>query len=100
MTPEASADRIAAAVTALPQVAGLYGGRFGEIATLAPGRRVLGVRVRDEEVTVAVTARFPLVASDLAHAVRAATGVTGCPVHVVVADLLLPDESAEEEKES
>ncbi|MBB4684168.1 hypothetical protein [Amycolatopsis jiangsuensis] len=102
MTPEAAADRIAAAVTALPQVAGLHGGRFGEIATLAPGRRVPGVRVRDEEVTVAVIARFPLAAGDLAEAVRVAAGIRDRPVHVVVADLALPDlpdDIAEEEKD-
>ncbi|GLY38309.1 hypothetical protein Amsp01_043330 [Amycolatopsis sp. NBRC 101858] len=87
MTPEPDAARIAAAVLAVPDVAGLHGGRFGEIATLDPPRRIKGVRVRDEDVTIAVTAHFPVVAADLAAAVRAAAGVTGRAVHVILADL-------------
>lgn len=87
MTPEPDAARIAAAVLAVPGVAGLHGGRFGEIATLDPPRRIKGVRVRDEDVTIAVTAHFPMVAADLAAAVRAAAGVTGRAVHVILADL-------------
>ncbi|MFD4183444.1 hypothetical protein ACFWPB_20405, partial [Rhodococcus sp. NPDC058514] len=37
------ADLIADAVLAVPGVAGLHGGMFGEVATYLPGRRVLGV---------------------------------------------------------
>lgn len=99
MTPEATADRIAAAVTALPAVAGLHGGRFGEVVTLGIARRVPGVRVGEEAVTVAVTARFPLVAGELAEAVRSAAGIGDRPVHVVVADLALPEETAVKEKD-
>ncbi|MFB9688666.1 hypothetical protein [Amycolatopsis plumensis] len=87
MTSEPDAARIAAAVVAGPGVAGLHGGRFGEIATLDPPRRVKGVRVREGDVTVAVTAHFPVVAAELAAAIRAAAGVTGRAVHVVLADL-------------
>ncbi|WP_380166347.1 hypothetical protein [Jannaschia sp. R86511] len=39
------ADVLAAAVLATPGVVGLHGGRFGEIGTYLPGRRVVGVRV-------------------------------------------------------
>ncbi|MFJ7213494.1 hypothetical protein [Amycolatopsis sp. NPDC098790] len=87
MTAEPDAARIAAAVLAVPGVAGLHGGRFGEIATLVPPRRVVGVRVRDDDITIALTARYPLVAADVAAQVRAAAGVRGRPVHVVIADL-------------
>ncbi|SFW70908.1 hypothetical protein [Amycolatopsis australiensis] len=86
MTTEPDAARIAAAAQAVPGVAGLPGGRFGEIATLVPPRRITGVRVRDEEVI----ARFPMVAADLATAMRAAAGAGGRPVHVVIADLAVP----------
>ncbi|WP_410586226.1 hypothetical protein [Amycolatopsis sp. lyj-23] len=88
MTAEPDAARIAAAVLAVPGVAGLHGGRFGEVATLGPARRVAGVRVREEDVTIAVTARFPVVAAELAAAVRAAAGVRGRAVHVILADLV------------
>ena len=88
MTPEPDAARIAAAVLAVPGVAGLHGGRFGEIATFDPPRRVEGVRVREEDVTIAVTAHFPVVAAELAAAVRAAASVTGRAVHVILADLV------------
>ena len=37
------ADRVAAAVIAVPGVAFLHGGVFGEIGTYLPGRRVSGV---------------------------------------------------------
>ena len=88
MTPEPDAARIAAAVLAVPGVADLHGGRFGEIAALDPPRRIAGVRVREQDVTMAVTAYFPVAAADLAAAVRAAAGVTGRAVHVVLADLV------------
>ncbi|MGK3206059.1 hypothetical protein [Amycolatopsis sp. MEPSY49] len=87
MTAEPDAARIAAAVRALPGVAGLHGGRFGEIATLDPPRRIEGVRVRENDVTIAVTAHVPMVAAELAAAVRAAVAVTGRAVHVILADL-------------
>ncbi|UOX90568.1 hypothetical protein MUY14_08070 [Amycolatopsis sp. FBCC-B4732] len=99
MTPEPDAVRIADAVRAVPGVSGLHGGRFGEIATLLPPRRVTGVRVRDEDVTIAIAARYPVVVADVAAAVRAAAGVDGRPVHVVVADLVEPSTVEEQPKE-
>ncbi|MEU7788776.1 hypothetical protein [Amycolatopsis sp. NPDC049159] len=99
MTTEPDAARIAAAVRTVPGVTGLHGGRFGEIATLDPPRRVVGVRVREDEVTVAVIAQYPVVAGAIATAVRAAAGVTGRPVHVVLADLTDPPATEEEPKE-
>ena len=84
---EIDADRIAAAVTALPHVAGLHSGRFGEIATLLPGRRVPGVRIRPDGITVGVTGRYPATAADIGDGVRAAVGPVDRPVHVLVADM-------------
>ena len=45
------ADSIAAAVLAVPGVAALHPGMFGEVGTYLPGRRVTGVRITDDEVT-------------------------------------------------
>lgn len=86
--PEVEADRIAAAVLALPEVAGLHGGRFGDVATLAARRRVTGVRVGDEDITVAVSVRYPFSAAAIATSVRAAVGASERAVHVFIADLV------------
>lgn len=90
MTDEIDAAVLATAVTALPQVAALHSGRFGEIATLLPGRRVPGVRVRPEEITIGVTGRYPATAAEIATAVRAAVGPADRPVHVTIADIAPP----------
>ncbi|WP_116201747.1 hypothetical protein [Amycolatopsis circi] len=90
MSPLAEAERIIAAVRALPEVADVHGGRFGRIATLGPGRRVAGVRVTDEDVTVGVAVRMPFAVDEVAAAVRAAVALPGRPVHVVVADVEEP----------
>lgn len=41
----AVADRVAAGILAVPGVAGLHSGRFGEVALLYPRHRVNGLRV-------------------------------------------------------
>jgi hypothetical protein len=87
---EIDADRIAAAVTALPHVAGLHSGRFGEIATLLPGRRVPGVRIRPDEITIGVTGRYPVSVAEIGAGVRAAVGPVGRPVNVRVGDIAPP----------
>jgi hypothetical protein len=84
------ADRIAAAVTALPHVAGLHSGRFGEIATLLPGRRVPGVRIRPDEITVGVTGRYPVAVARTGDDVRAAIGPVDRPVNVWIGDIAPP----------
>ncbi|MEU8639459.1 hypothetical protein AB0C38_45330 [Amycolatopsis sp. NPDC048633] len=92
MTPgvEIDADRIAVAVTALPCVAGLHSGRFGEIATLLPGRRIPGVRIRTGEITVGVTGRYPATTTRIGAEVRAAVGPADRPVHVRIGDIAAP----------
>ncbi|WIX98137.1 hypothetical protein QRX60_29175 [Amycolatopsis mongoliensis] len=79
---EVIADAVAAAVRACPAVAGLHGGRYGEVATYLPGRAVLGVRVTDEEVSVHVVGRYPASITEIAGQVRTA-------VRAVVADRLV-----------
>ena len=86
------ADVVAAAVRAVPGVAELYGGLFGEVATHLPGRRVPGVRLDDDgnaEVHVVLHWGYPVPAT--AYAVRRAVArlVRG-GVHVVVDDVAAP----------
>ncbi|HET6290532.1 hypothetical protein P3102_25360 [Amycolatopsis sp. QT-25] len=84
---EIDADRIATAVQAQPHIAGLHSGRFGEIATLLRGRRIPGIRVREDEITIGVTGRYPATAVEISDDVRAAVGPVGLPVHVRIGDI-------------
>lgn len=72
----------------------MSGGLVGEVATYLPGREVVGVRVRGEEVEVHVVARWgrPLteVADTVHQAVRPVTG--GLRTSVFVEDVDLPGE--------
>ncbi|MGH3616193.1 MAG: hypothetical protein ACRDRK_27095 [Pseudonocardia sp.] len=68
----AYADLIAVAVLACPDVAGLHGGRFGEVATYLPGRQVTGVRITPTDVFVHVIARYPATVDQIDTAVRIA----------------------------
>jgi hypothetical protein len=45
-------DPIVAAVLDCPQVAGLHGGRDGQVVTYLPGRRVTGIRITVDEVAM------------------------------------------------
>ncbi|MEV8444077.1 hypothetical protein AB0425_42450 [Actinosynnema sp. NPDC051121] len=98
MTPEIEATVIATAVRTLPQVAGSHSGRYGEIATHLPGRRVDGVRVRPTEIAVGVVARYPATAAEVdvavRAAVRAALGRAVPALHVWIGDIALPDTRA------
>jgi hypothetical protein len=82
-------DAVAAAVQACPGVSGLDGGRFGEVASYLPGRRVQGVAVREDSVTVQVRSRWGVPAADLLSQITAVlTPLTGGRrVEVVVADI-------------
>lgn len=81
-------DRIGEAVLAVPGVTGLHGGPLGVAATYLPGRRVVGIRRREDhvEVHVAVSGSRPVrqVAEDVRRAVRT---VVDQPVHVTVEDV-------------
>lgn len=88
------AERVAAAVTAHPEVAGLHGGRFGDITTYLPGRRLSGVRIgaEGEPVQVGVVLHpirpIPEVVRLLRRDVSALCG--GAAVDITVADIALP----------
>lgn len=84
---EIDADRIATAVQADRHIAGLDSGRYGEIATYLPGRRVNGVRIRPESVTIGVIGRYPATATDIDAGVRAAVGPLDRPLHVHINDI-------------
>lgn len=83
------AVRIAAAVTAAPEVAELSGGRLGSVATYGPGRPVRGVSVHDTDVEVRVVARpvrpLPEIAESVRQAVLPLAGDR--TVNVVIEDL-------------
>ncbi len=88
---EELADAVVFAVTAVPGVAGMHSGRFGEVATYLPGRRVSGVRVRSELVEVHVTVQWGFDLLPTADAIRTvAELVAARPVDVVIQDVLGP----------
>ncbi|MFC9787184.1 hypothetical protein [Rhodococcus sp. NPDC127528] len=85
-----AADRIAALVLAVPGVADLHGGMFGEVATYLPGRRLLGVALTEESCAVHITVTYPANVVDVAEAVRrAVTPAVAVPVNVTVEDVQL-----------
>lgn len=83
------ADRVAAAVLAVPGVHALHAGVSGEVATYLPGRRVDGVRVREDRCAVHVTLTWgsPILESTDRVRAAAAEHVAG-PVDVVVEDVV------------
>ncbi len=86
------ADRIAAAVRGCPLVAGLHGGRFGEVATYLPGRRVPGVRLTAAEVAVHLVGRYPAAVAEIDRQVRAAVAphLAGLPLMITIEDYTTP----------
>ncbi|MGX6607461.1 hypothetical protein ACWKSP_35850 [Micromonosporaceae bacterium Da 78-11] len=83
-----AADDIAALVLTVPDVVRLHAGRFGEVATYLPGRRVTGIKLGDDriEVHVVVSGQVPVrETAQLIHTAVAALVAT--PVHVYVEDL-------------
>ncbi|WP_198664317.1 hypothetical protein [Jiangella endophytica] len=88
------AEAVATAAAAVPGVAGLYGGLFGEIATHLAGRRVPGVRIDDRgNAEVHVVLRWDRPVPATAYAVRRAVSpLVHGGVHVVVEDVAGPEE--------
>lgn len=93
VSPQAVAD----AALACHCVADLAADGPGQLATYLPGERVVGVALRDDVCEIGVVLRLdgrPL--PELADEVRAAVEpVAQRPVHVVVTDVVLPDEQDE-----
>lgn len=88
-------EAVAAAALGCPLIAGLTGGRFGEIATYRPGRRLVGVREVDGEVEVHVVAKWGTPLPEVAEVVRAAVTphAAGLAVAVYVDDIEVPGEA-------
>ncbi len=86
-----TADAIAAAARSVPGVADLHTGAFGEVATYLPGRRVNGVRMRDDVTEVHVTLIWGAPVLPTAEEVRrvVATLVT-TPVDITIEDVVDP----------
>ncbi len=83
------ADRIAAAVLAVPGVAGLHAGSFGEVATYLPGRRVTGVRIGRDAVDVHVSVGIDVPIRPTAAAIRrAVAALSALPINVTVEDVV------------
>ncbi len=82
-------DAVARAVRACAGVADLYSGRFGEIGSYLPGRRIGGVQVDDAAVTVHIRARWGYGVRDLFAQIDAVTTTLrhGRRVDVVVDDI-------------
>ena len=87
-------EAVAAAALGCPLIAGLTGGRFGEIATYRAGGRILGVREADGAVEVHVVAKWGTPLPEVAEVVRAAVAphAGGLPVAVFVDDIEVPEE--------
>lgn len=86
------ADRIAAAVVAVPGVAALHPGMFGEVATYLPGRRVAGVRVREHGVDVHVSVRFGVPIRQVAERIQTAVAaIESGPIAITVEDVVPAD---------
>ena len=90
--PGEVAERVAAVVGAVPGVAALHGGTYGDIASYLPGRKLIGVRIGrvDEPIEVAVVVGLnrpiPAVVADVRRAVTTVCG--NRPVDVTVADVV------------
>ena len=85
-------DAVAAAVLGCAGVAGLDGGRFGEVVSYLPGRTVEGVVVSGGRVKVQIRALWAVPVPELAALIRTILmPLTGSrPVDVVIADITDP----------
>lgn len=93
MTDQAvDAEAIAERALQSTSVSGLYPGGAVEVATYLPGRRISGVRVREDEVEVHVVARWSTPLGDVAEEVRALVTplAGGLPVSIYIDDVDAP----------
>ncbi len=91
---ETVADRVRAAVLSLPGGSDLHPGPFGEVATYAAGRRVVGVRVRPARSEVHVVTTWGAPVLETADQVRRTVEpITGMPVDVYVEDVAAPPQA-------
>jgi hypothetical protein len=85
-----TADDIAALVLAVPDVVRLHAGRFGDVATYLPGRRVAGVKLSDDQIEVHVVVAGQRPVRETAQLIHAAVAtLVATPVHVYVEDVAI-----------
>jgi uncharacterized alkaline shock family protein YloU len=87
------ADHVAAVVRAVPGVADLHSGTFGEVATHFPGRRVKGVQIRTDHCSIHVVLYWGAPVLETADRVRAAVAaLVSTRIDVTIEDIvqLLP----------
>lgn len=86
--PPDAVDDYAAAVLAVPGVARLTSGPFGDLQTYLPGRSVAGVRERSGRLEIAIVLRWGASAQVVAGLIRARlAALTDAEVDVMVADI-------------
>jgi hypothetical protein len=85
-------DALAAAVRSCPGVDDLDGGPLGSIATYLPGRKLPGIRIGSDRVTIQVRGMWDVPVAELVAQVRLAVApfIGGRTVDIVVADLADP----------
>lgn len=94
---DVSADAVAEAALGCPCVVSLATQASTVLATHLPGRRVVGVSLRDDACEVAVVLRLdgrplPELAEQVRRAVAPVAG--GRPVHVTITDVVLTEDDA------
>jgi len=94
---DVSADAVAEAALGCPCVLSLATEGPGVLATYLPGRRVVGVSLREDACEVGVVLLLegrplPQLAEQVRRAVAPVAG--GRPVHVTITDVVLPDDDA------
>lgn len=83
------ADRVAAVVQAVPGVAAMHAGMFGEVGTYLPGRTIPGVRLSDTGADIHVSVYFDTAVREVAAQIRSAVHTAiGGAVDVTVEDVL------------
>lgn len=97
----AEADLVRTAALAVPGVLGLHGGALGEVAVYLPGRRVSGIRLREDRTEVHVVLALGAPVRGTAQAVQTAVAaVRPGPVDVTVEDVAAPDRTPDPDPET
>ncbi|MEO3938956.1 hypothetical protein V3N99_19710 [Dermatophilaceae bacterium Soc4.6] len=92
------ADAVAAAARSVPGVADLHTGVFGEVATYLPGRRVNGVRIREDVTEVHLTLIWGAPVLPTAEEVRrVVAALVTTRVDITVEDVVAPRSAREPE---
>lgn len=91
-------DAVAAAATACPGVDSLDGGAVGSVVSYLPGRRVAGIRIGADSVTVQAKIVWGIPVAEAGHQIQQAVAglVANRRVDVVISDISVPDDAAPE----